>query len=667
MTLSSLTFKNIKHNIKNYGAYLLGNSFIIGILLMFFSLVFSNEFMAIPETSPIKENFISMVGLMIAFSVAFIMYTTVSFTKFRGKEFGVYFTIGLTSKNIMKILIYENLVISSSAFILGGTFGSIFMKLFHMGIMKVLNIKNIDIGFAIEPYIAVAAIAIMIFLFSIVYQCIFLTRISIVDILKSTSKKDIGKGNLIVGAISIMAIIVSMVLFHMAVYQKIEKTQIAMVVSIVMLIIALYFAIGSAMTFIEKILRNFKGLYNNNILSINSLSHRFVSYRGVLYIITLLVAGGMTFISIAYGMYKSTEKYINTDYPYDLSFIVDKEDLAKYDYRNMVKEAGADISAYIELETLQFPDVRILNGETKGYGPSISVVSEENYSKLKNEKIKIEKSHSLYGHREKTDKVSDFQFLLDVAEDSPEGNPYDKLLSNRYDLKEYIDNSSKEDYLYINKDNIKDIGGNITNLVASQDYIRLNCLILNDEDYERLKDKINPEKITYDVLVNLNNSKEGNNIGKDLVKAMEKSQKDKVINSLIIKEKKMGEEINRRGFALFMSTFMGTMLILGSAVVLYFKVFTSLEDDKIRANQLVKIGLTDRDIKKVIKKELRAIFLLPPIIAIALISYYLSTLYSMIPNGEYLWQTSVASFGFYILVQSTFYIITTKKYLTKIK
>lgn len=119
MDLTSMIFKNIRYNIKNYISYLLGNSFVICILFMFFNLICSKTFMNAPNTSVIKDELIPIVVMMVAFSVIFILYTTISFTKYRGREFGVYFTIGLTSKNIIKILFYENIIIAAATFIFG--------------------------------------------------------------------------------------------------------------------------------------------------------------------------------------------------------------------------------------------------------------------------------------------------------------------------------------------------------------------------------------------------------------------------------------------------------------------------------------------------------------------------------------------------------------------
>lgn len=105
MNFSSIITKNIKYNIRSYLAYLIGNSIIETILFLFLNLTFSDSFKNADDSFPVKSNMGEMIIMMVMFSVIFIFYTTITYTKTRGKEFGVYFTIGLTTKEIIRILL----------------------------------------------------------------------------------------------------------------------------------------------------------------------------------------------------------------------------------------------------------------------------------------------------------------------------------------------------------------------------------------------------------------------------------------------------------------------------------------------------------------------------------------------------------------------------------
>lgn len=620
MNLTSIIIKNVKYNIKNYIAYLLGNSFIICILFMFFNLISSKSFMNAPSTLFVKKDLMSIVAIMVAFSVVFILYTTVSFTKYRGKEFGVYFTIGLTSKNILRILSYENIIVTAASFVFGSIFGTAFSKLFYMAIVKILKIHNINFGINLKAYIYIFAIASLIYVFNTVYQAIFLKTLSISEILKSNSKKGIGKVNSIVGIISIVVLIISMIMFKKLISKQFENNGNYIVASIAAAIIAMYFIIGYAMCLIVKVSKLFKRFYNSNILVLNSLSHRFISYRVVLYLVTLLVSGAMVFMSTLYSTYKSTERYVNIKYPYDLSFIVPKD---KYNenFKQIIKSSGAEIKSYNALENIDMPDVRENNNKIVWFNFQTNVVSESNYKKLTEDKVNIENGHAIFYSADKH--TTEGGLIINFPKNEKEIKKIMQMPDNVL-FKDYVKYKNNEGFLYIQNKNKINREGNITNFLSNSNYSRICSIVINDNDYKKLKENSMNSSIYYDVLVKLSNNDNYKLIKSNLAKRLNKIGGKVVKNSLVMKKEKFDAEFNSRGFELFIYSFLGIMLLMGSAVTLYFKVFTSLNDDRDMVKQLVEIGMTTNEINSIIIKELGAVFIVPPVIAVSLISYYLS-------------------------------------------
>lgn len=654
MEFSSMIIKNIKYNIKNYTAYLLGNSLIQCILFMFFTLVFSEEFMKVDETTPLKANFISVVMIMIAFSIAFIIFTTVSFTKYRGKEFGVYFTIGLTSKEIIKILCYENIIISFCSFIFAAVGGSVFSRLFHMAIWKILKIDNINISLSFKAYLAIFAISIWIFIFTTLYQAMFLKRYSVINILKSKSKKDIGGTSTVLGLIGIVMFIASIITFKISINGNVKASFNLFGLSIFCAIISIYLLIGFSMTVVVKVLKRFKGTYNNNILFINSLSHRFMSYRTVLYVVTLMVAGAMTFISMAYGMYKATERQMDVKYPHDVSFIVDKRNKDNKDIKKIATKNLGEVENYIELEGLNIPDIRVDEDRCLWRNFQILVISEENYIALGKERIDLNKGQIVYSHLEKMGSYIDAGFMLDLSKES--------MREMEESLDSYKETHKENEYIYVPGENkIDKIDSAISNFY-SKDYSRGNFLVVNNEDYKAMKERLGEEKITYDIFIDLKD-----NTGFDNIKnTLQNDLGNKVSNTLLIKEHIFDEAIKENGFMLFIFSFMGMMFLIGSSAVLYFKTITSIEEDRERANQLVKLGLTKKEIEKLSMKELGAIFIVPPVIAIICVGYFLSNLLNLISDGDYMWQNSLVVFLVYSIIQIIFYLLTSTKYKKQI-
>lgn len=650
-----MIIKNISHNIKNYMAYLLGNSIIQCILFMFFTLIFSPKFMENKKFLGLRRYLTTIVIFMIAFSAAFIIFTTVSFTKYRGKEFGVYFTIGLTSKEIIKILCYENIIISLASFLSASLAGSIFSKLFHMAIGKILKIHNIDIPLSIKVYGAVLLISFVIFLFTTMYQMIFLKRYSVIKILKS--KKDSGSTSTILGSIGIIIFIGAVIIFNMLVRGKIKNNQdIYMQGSIVGIVVSIYLLIGFSMTVVVKVMKKFKRTYNNNILFINSLSHRFMSYRVVLYVVTLLVSGGMIFTSFAYSMYKSTEKQIDMEFPYDMSFIVDKSSIKDTDIRGFVTENLGEVKSYSEIEGLNIPNIRVNDdGDCLWRRSNMLVISEDTYKALRDNELNLEKGEIFYCHAEKTSSSYDGGFMMDLSKRVMD--------NNSMSLAEYKTQHKADEYMYVPKEKKREKIDTIVNYsTANEEYFRDDVVVVNNDDYKIMKQRLGNESITYDILINLEEGKKYD----EFYKKLETNFEEDALDTLMVKQIIFEDSIKSHGFLLFICSFMGMMFLVGSAAALYFKTITSIEGDRERSKQLMKIGLSEREINALIIKELGAVFLVPPIIALICIGYYLSAIYDSISGGEYMWKNSLFVFGVYSVIQVIFYLITSNKYKKQI-
>lgn len=671
MSLWKMILKNAKYNIKNYTAYLLGNSFIIAILFMFFSLAASTEFMEAQKTNlEIKNSLNSTIGLMVAFSIVFIIYTTVSFTKYRGKEFGIYFTIGLTSKNIINILLYENFAIAAASFTFGGIFGTVFSKLFFMAILKLLSLTNIDIKISLSAYLYIAIIASLIFIFNTIYQIIFLKKLSIVEILKSSSKGYAKKANSLLGIVGIIVVIVSMVIFQKISDYEINDQGMILIKVFIADIIALYFVVGFVMELIIKILKRSKKIYNNNILCINSFLHKFIAYRTVLYVVILLVAGGIGFISVSYSNYISIDNYLNSIDPYDLSFTV-QNDLYENNLKSTVEASGAKIKSYNTLEGINVFYLVVSKEKINWNGIMVMVTSESSYNKLNEDHVVVKRGHAIFAQAD-GNRYQAGGIVIDFPkEDNYENSETFHLFCNNgtFEFTKYTKIKENKGYIYIPEKNVtyKDKTINNTLFNSQGVFARGISIVINDEDYENLKKNSSKSSIYDDVLIDLNNSNKYKSIEKNLSYKLNKIGGKKLKDTLFLKKRKFLDIMNSDGFSLFAYSFFGITLLIGSAAILYFKTFTSIEEDRELFKKLFKIGLTSKEINNVITKEIASIFLVPPIIAIVATGYYLSTMYKQLKYSDYLWHNTLLIFVIYGVIQIIFFLLTRSKYLKEIR
>ena len=128
MTFSGVVWKNFKFGIRKYIAFFLCSTFTISIFFIFCNLSFSNDISDFMETAGMGSEYIYtlMVVILSLFSVGFISYINNSKNKSRSKEFGLYMTMGMTYRDITKLIILEDLVILICSIVSGIAVGAVF-------------------------------------------------------------------------------------------------------------------------------------------------------------------------------------------------------------------------------------------------------------------------------------------------------------------------------------------------------------------------------------------------------------------------------------------------------------------------------------------------------------------------------------------------------------
>ncbi|MBZ9608901.1 ABC transporter permease [Clostridium estertheticum] len=670
MTFSSIIIKNIKFNFKKYIAYFIANSFIIAVLLMYGSLVFSKEFIGGSKANGLSDNVNTTLVLMIAFSIVFISYTTISFIRYRGKEFGVYLTLGVTTKDLRKILFIENILILFASLVTGMIVGTLFSRLFYMVIGKILWIDNFIPSLNIKTYSMCLVIAIIIFLINSIFQLIFVRRLSIMELIKSSSKAEVGKGNFIIGTVALIALTIALYLFPKIVKQQMFiGSESALLIITIITIIAPYFIIDSLISMVNRVLMNFKKTYNNNLLVLSSVQHKFTSYRSVIYLVLILASAAITLISMTYSMYGTIEKNVNMEYPYDISFIENTvlNKISDQELKNIVKASGGEIKQHKLLESINLMDYRAYEGKVMTYARNIAVISESNYNNHMCTNVVVNNGELVQViNSPASNKYKGSDIIINFNKLYKQEEQIAKLKQDiNVRIEDFLATMDKDSYIYVNKSKKKYIEGLYTNKFYSLDYSRGTALIINDEVYKKIKDKLEPQVVSYDHLIKLKDSKDYKCFNSILNELKKLNHGDESLKPEF-KQQILEKSIKENGFILFSSLFLGMMFLISSGVVLYFKVLTGVDEEKRRVKKLVQLGMTDREVSKVLTKELTIIFFTPVVLDVSLITYFFSVIYGVVPNGEYMFNKSLCVFAAYIVLQMVAFFITRGRYIREV-
>ncbi|WP_317311248.1 ABC transporter permease [Clostridium thermobutyricum] len=683
MTFFSIVKKNFKYNLNKFISYFFVNALVIGMLFMYGSLLFNSVVnKELKGTSLIETLNIALMALII-FAIVFITYTNISFLKNRDKEFGMYLTLGMTRKDLIKIVIFENLSVMILALLVGTLGGAIFGRLFYMALSKILDYINIPYELNIESFVLSAGVFILIFIGNMIFNIIYMNRVSIMSNLKASRNKEVGKSNLMIGSISLILFIIALLLLPQTLLRKLfNGNSVIIGILVFMTIVLPYFIIGSIITVFNKVIQKYTKFYNNEILILSNLSHRFKNYKNILYMLSILIAGAIYFSGTTYAMYSTSKELIDKDNPFDVAF-VEKDgfnEVEESELKTLLNKKNIGIKNYSTLEFLEYALFKEENGKYMYYSDSTQIISESNYNRHMKENIDVEKGAGIYisVYNEKII-TEDFGVILAALS-------REELDELSYSMEEYLSKEELEsiigrEKLYsIEKEKLKEVRGvNFTNIIYNTNVSSGKAIIVDDDEYESLKKaniksgnmhllNIKNEKeignILDDYLLKKNNiKKEDWNNGKQIL-----SFEEEVIRGYkpIYKQELIEDSIKYNGMMFFTTIFIGLLFIFANGIVLYYKVLSEIDEERERVKLLRRIGIENKKLRKIISKEMAITFYVPIIIGGGIACYYIYVLFS----NHYIvgvvmknvFEVLIAA----IIIQTIICLVSRKKYLKEV-
>ena len=187
---SKFALNNLVKNKRFIVPYVLSTIFTIMSFYILSSLAFGDNLNKLPNGIDATKQVLSLGIIVIAiFSTIFLFYTYSFLVKRRVKEFGLYSVLGMTKKQIAKILVLETIFIAVTTIVLGIGLGIIFDKLMLLVLLKLFS-ATVTFGFSITPIAVVFSVLLFggIFFLLLLYTVIKIARLRIVALLKDENK-----------------------------------------------------------------------------------------------------------------------------------------------------------------------------------------------------------------------------------------------------------------------------------------------------------------------------------------------------------------------------------------------------------------------------------------------------------------------------------------------
>lgn len=176
--------RNVRRQIGSYALYFLTIAFTVSMLFAVENMLYSDKLSAITsEYNDISTMVNFSVVLVSIVSAVVLGYTSAFMVRLRSREFGLYLTLGMQRKEVMRLFIVETAIISLLALIVGFLFGIVVFQILMNILMRIMDISFTFSFISIKATLTSLITAVIIFTISSFFSLRYINKETISSLL----------------------------------------------------------------------------------------------------------------------------------------------------------------------------------------------------------------------------------------------------------------------------------------------------------------------------------------------------------------------------------------------------------------------------------------------------------------------------------------------------
>lgn len=194
---AKLAFKNIKRSVKDYAIYFFTLVLGVAIFYVFNSLESQSVMLDVTERVrdilEVMNIILGVVSVFVSFILgALIIYASRFLIKRRGKEFGLYLTLGMGKRKISLILLFETFLIGLFSLVVGLVLGVIASQFVSMLVANMFdaNMTNFHFVFSWSAVVKTLIYFGIIYVIVMIFNTIIVSRQKLINLLSSNRRNE---------------------------------------------------------------------------------------------------------------------------------------------------------------------------------------------------------------------------------------------------------------------------------------------------------------------------------------------------------------------------------------------------------------------------------------------------------------------------------------------
>ncbi|PRT14449.1 ABC transporter permease [Bacillus toyonensis] len=597
MTFWQFAFKNVTRNSRAYFAYFLSSAFSIAVFFSFAVYLFHPRLQNLDTSNMISGLMVFSEVVIVFFSVFFLLYSTGTFLKVRKKQFGVLTVLGISRKQLKRLVFMENMLIGILSIFFGIQFGLVFSQFFLLVTAKITHAPGLYLYWPTKAIILTTTIFLGLFIFVSAFTPMLIRTRKAVRLLKEGNiKQKERKPSILISLFGSICLLSGYVLAGNPKYfLSLGKTIGNIYVVSSIFIIPLLIAIGTYLFFSQisflliRILKKRRKFYMKriNMLWISDLASRIRTNINMLFIVAMLSTLAFTMITFIYGFGKFMKFDVTNNSPFSFTYLsYDANPLASQHMDWLEKRLNKEQFSYKKFKTDLYA-VSLQKDEVNPYEQDAYVLKESDYNKLATalhrKQLFVQKNETYilagYGYRNILSPIQE-EFERKSVTIAPNALT---LHVQGYENINVIKNGWTSQVLILSDDTVHALSNNMKHMTLYNFQVK---------DWEKT-----------------------HVIAAEFIDKLIKDRKSITSEEPIYIIGEASDTLYqiKLGAASFflIGTFLGVIFFIGAGSVLYFRMYTDLTNEQEKYITIIKIGLTESEMKRSATIQLAILFFVP--------------------------------------------------------
>ncbi|PGL55500.1 FtsX-like permease family protein [Bacillus cereus] len=641
MTFRQLAFNNVIRNKRIYLGHFFSSTFAVMIFFTYGLLVFHPNLQGeLTHVSTIMNTF-GKIGfqlsyyLIFVFSFLFIFYSVSAFLKNRKKEFGLLLLHGMSHQQLHRLIFFENMLIGVPSILAGIGIGMIFSKLVLLISGSLLGIENTLAFYLPLKSMGVTAISFFVlFLLISLFTSKMVKMNELVELIKSEEKpKPEPKASVWISLLAIILIGAGYSAVHYCIvavdFMSLKQLLLLVVVGVLLIVCGTYFFFTQLCVYVIYTLKNRETTFfkRTNLLVISELAFRMKDNARTFFIVTIISAVSFTAIGVCTAI--ANPELAKSATPYAFTYRSDNGNTQEKSHIEEIKKQLKESGFSYKLVATKFK--RAQNGPVL-----INLSTYNEYAKKLG--YEIEKL---------TNETESIAIL-------PKKNP-----------------TSAEDQKTLElKHGELEVPLSVQKTIYIPEFAEIDKpFIVSDAVYNKVLN-VQQESVLRDCTIYgfiVKNWSETSEVSTKLMKSIGTSQDDfYIFSSLYLKWLELKQQ---NGLLSISSVLVGIVFFVFTLSFLYFRLFTDLERDQEQYQMLSKLGLSQKELKQIVTRQMMFLFFLPIVVAMVHSSFAFLTFHQLgqrVSKEMSVIQSSTVVLVSFICMQIIYFLIIRDHYIKRI-